>query len=279
MEVQSAPPLILEKSNRSNFRSYLPKIIFALLGIILVIELYFAFKTFSSPITLLRKVAPITSGKISLIAKQNTFKVGDIVPVLVRISTGGHSTIGTDISVKFDPNFLEASGSANFKRGSTYRDYLNIKIDGTAGTIKVSGISSAKSTGFNGIGEFGGITFRALRSGKTTVALEYQPNQTILSNITEAGTSKNVLGEVYNLNLNIVENPSLLNLVKKFNSSCSSRTIQLCQDNQGRIGTYWCNSFSDPASCRVGCFVEKNSPILGCKVTISGKIINKGNKK
>lgn len=177
-----------------------PKLIFVILGIVLVIELFFAIKTLSQPTPPPPpKLAPLTGAKIVLVSPETSYNVGDTVPVAIRLTTGGRSTIGTDLILKFDPKILEATQGA-VKRGSIYQEYPVTQLD-SKGTVRISGIST--QNGYNGIGVFGSVIFKAKVKGQTRVAVDFQKDSTTDSNVVEAGSTKDILDQVFNLELTI----------------------------------------------------------------------------
>lgn len=256
---------LTEETKNSKKNAMVPKLIFGLLGLIIVIELFIGAKTLLQPIPVIGKVGGFDGGKIALIAPQNSYKVGDSVPVMIRISTGGHNSDGADVNLKYDPNYLTAS-TGSFSKGMIYSDFPIVSVDTKTGTVKVSGIVGPGLSSFNGIGELGILTFKVLKEGKTSVAVDYQPNTTTHSTIIENTTAKNVLDQVYNLDLNI--NNSVTGISPK---ACSARTFQMCRDSNGRIGTYWCSGVQDSTSCNNGCFKTQTGNELGCKVVTSGQ--------
>lgn len=249
-------PIIIEEKGSE----LLPKILTALLGIIIIVELYLGFKAFSSQnIVSGNKLQSLTSGEIAMVADKSSYNVGDRVDVIVRISTGGHNIVGSDLDISYDPKSLEATSSAFFK-GRVFDQYPVISF--TPGNIKVSGIISTPNKGFTGVGVFGGIVFTAKAAGKTNVTLNFTPGSTTRSTITESITARNILGQIKNVSINIGQTG------QPVNSTCSPRIYQTCRDNFGRIGTQWCTNLSDnPNTCSSGCFQDETSFIPGCKVT------------
>lgn len=181
--------------------SFGPKIIFGLIAVILIVEAVYAFRTFTKPLpSPLPRIQPISGGKIVLLSPKKEYKVGETVPVAVRVVTGGHQSDGTDAVIKFDPKILEATGSANLKKGSIYPEYPLLSVD-PAGLVRISGIASIGKDPFNGIGVLATVSFKAKASGKSAVTLDFTSGATDDSNIVESGTSNDLLEEVFNLEL------------------------------------------------------------------------------
>jgi hypothetical protein len=218
MQNTTANPIIYERgssfdpsslSSPDARRKWLPKIIFGILGLVIVIELINAYNTLkkasSNPVATSQfsRLAPLSSGRIDLYSNQKEFKVGDTISVSVRIFTGGHPTDGTDLVLKYDPQILDASGLNFFRKGNVYPDYPITTVDPNAKTIQISGITSLSQSGFNGAGVFAILNFKAKAAGKTSLMVDFQKDRTTDSNIIESQSAKDILGAVTNLDLNV----------------------------------------------------------------------------
>ncbi len=181
--------------------SFGPKIIFGLIAVILIVEAIYAFKTFSKPLPPpLPKIQPISGGKIVLISPKKEYKTGEIVPVSVKVVTGGHSTQGTDLILKYDPAYFEATPGAALK-GTTYPDYPNLSVDQKTGSIAISGIAGVSGKTFNGIDIFANIKLKAQKAGSTSLKVDFVKDLTTDSNIVDSTTGTDILEEVFNLDL------------------------------------------------------------------------------
>lgn len=177
-----------------------PKLIFVVLGAILLIEVIFAVKILAKPLPPPPpKIAPLTGAKIVLVSPKTTYNKGETVPVTVRLTTGGRNTSGVDVILRFDPKILEASASG-IKRGNIYQEYPVASLD-PQGVVSVSGISVNKD--FSGVGVFANVIFTAKASGQTSVKVDFQKDSTTDSNVVETGTTKDILDQVFNLDLTI----------------------------------------------------------------------------
>lgn len=189
-----------------NIRNFLsgPKLIFVFLAVIILIEVvlavrYLSQKTPPPP----PKLQPISGGRIVLIADKKDYKAGENIVVSVRLSTGGQPTDGTDLVLRFDPKVLETSNAA-VTQGRIYSEYPMKSVDSIEGLIRISGISSIrKKSGFNGVGIFATINFKAVGSGKTTLRIDFTPDLTSDSNVLGTKNAKDILEEVFNLDLEI----------------------------------------------------------------------------
>lgn len=188
-----------------------PKIIFLILGLILLAEVIFAVRIFITPLPSPppdgRAGAPVvkqtvlSGGKISLKAPKASFGAKEAVPVSVIINTGEHIINGADVIVRFDPKILEAT-SGGLIKGTIFDEYPAMSVDNAKGLISVSGISSLQS-GFKGQGQFALINLRVRALGKTTLTVEFTKGSTADSNLVETSTSKDILEAVDNLEVEV----------------------------------------------------------------------------
>ncbi len=183
------------------------KIIFIVFAAVIAFELLMGAKTLFTPIKVVKKtpvavVVSVSEGSIDLTAEKSAYKIGEIVPVLIKVSTGNHLISGVDLVLKYDPSMLEASGSSLMK-GSVFDEYPQINIDSKNGILRSSGLISPAKSGFRGSGDFGKINFSAKAPGVAIISLEFTPNATNESNMVELETIKNILGKVGNVKINI----------------------------------------------------------------------------
>lgn len=180
------------------------RIIYPILGAVVIVELILGLKTLLAPLprSTQQSLQPITAASISLSSDKPNIKLGETVPVKIRLWTGGRSTSGTDLVLRFNPKILEASSTA-FVRGIIYPDYPLISVDSKNGVIRISGIASTANQAFSGIGEFGMINFKAKGKGVTTLAVDFKKGQTDDSNVISIKTNEDVLEKVKDLKLTI----------------------------------------------------------------------------
>ncbi len=173
------------------------KIIFIILGIIVVIELIFGVRS------LFQGSSPIPTGaKIILESAKQSAAVGEVVPVTVKIDTAKKSTDGVDLILHFDPKVLELKES-DITPGTIYPDFPLRNVDQSAGIIRVSAIASLSGQGFSGEGVLVTLQFSAKASGKSAISVEFSEGQTADSNIVESGVGMDLLKEVKNLEVTI----------------------------------------------------------------------------
>lgn len=188
----------------------LPKAIFLILGIILLIELIYAVRVLIIPVPTPRPVNSAVNqvvtqhkaGRISLVASKKIYRVNEVVPVSVLVNTGGSMLDGVDLIVHFNPKILQAT-PAGLVKGKILDDYPTLAVDSNKGLISISGISNVKN-GYEGTGLFALINLRAKAPGATSLTIDFQGKAvTTDSNLVESTTSKDILEQVDNLELNV----------------------------------------------------------------------------
>lgn len=197
---------ILSKIKAFLFSGY--RWIFTLLALALIVELIWALKTLGGNTTVIPSLPVLTNtpqeivtqnGSITLSVSQTIFKVGDKIPVSINIDSI-KATDGADVIINYDPKLLTVSKIAEV--GKIYDDYpLNV-FDNAAGKISISGISSNPS-GAVAKGLFGTVILEAKAPGKTQISVDFVKNGTTDSNIIETKTSKELLGRVGNVEVEI----------------------------------------------------------------------------
>lgn len=203
MDLITAQTFNRQKASNSDWKKKLLVAIFAILAVVVLVELAWAATILLTPVSnKVEKFPKIEGGQITLIAPEKDYKLGDSIEVTVGVSTGESVTDGTDVVIKYDPKVLEASSGA-FEKGTIYSEYPNIKVDSQDGLIQLSGISSTAGQGFQGVGVFGRLNFKTKAQGSTTLSVDFVKNATHESNIVENQSGKDVLVGVSNLNLNI----------------------------------------------------------------------------
>lgn len=183
-----------------------PKIVFIILGIALLIEVVYAIRVLTSPTpSSLPVPKPIVQtgavGKISLTTPQTDIRVNEIIPVSVMIETGSHTIDGVDLIVSFDPKILEVT-SGGLVKGNIFDEYPLMSLDPKKGLLSISGVSNFKNS-FKGTGQFATINLRAKVPVKTSLTIDFNKGSTTDSNLVETATSKDILEDVSNLELNI----------------------------------------------------------------------------
>lgn len=183
-----------------------PKIIFIILGLIVLAEIIYVIRVFVSPAvvppppqsktTIERSIA-----RISLTADKVSYKVNDLISVPVIINTGINRISGVDLIVRFNPKILEVTTNGLVK-GTIFDEYPQVATDNDKGVISISGVSNLGNS-FKGSGKFATLNLKAKTAGKVSLVVDFKKNSTAFSNLVELTTSKNILDTVDNLDLQI----------------------------------------------------------------------------
>ncbi len=180
------------------------RFIFLGLGLILLVELIYAIKVLTLPASpSIKRIAmqsvQLNKKTITLSAPQNIYRINEVIPVTATIDTGAQLVDGVDLLIHYDPKILEVTSSGLIK-GRILEEYPTMTADASKGLISISGISNLRS-GFKGKGQFAIINFKAKALGKTALNIDFNAGSTTDSNLVEAGTSKDILERVVNLEL------------------------------------------------------------------------------
>lgn len=188
--------------NQQKRFTFNPKIVFIILGAVLLIEVLYAITVLSSPAPAAPEPTQTRQVSISLSSPLSEFRVKDVVPVEVLLDTGSHDTEGTDLVLKFDPKILEATAGAVVK-GDIYLEYPQVRIDNKEGSIQISGISGLQGKSFRGKGVFASINFRAKAKGVSALTVSFTAGKTDDSNVVEVLSGNDILESVTDLTLTV----------------------------------------------------------------------------
>lgn len=192
-------------SNKPWFKTW--RIIYPILALVVLVELVWGAKQLLAPLPQppkkeTQKLVLTKGARIQLVSSKIEAKTGELIPVTVKISTGGYTIIGTDLVMRFDPSVLEASANS-FVRGNIYNEFPQINIDSKNGVIRISGIAANITGGFNGGGNLGVINFKAKKTGTAKLIIDFKKGVTSDSNMIRAQASEDILASVSNLSLTI----------------------------------------------------------------------------
>lgn len=179
-----------------------PKIVFIILGAVLLIEVLYALTVLSSPAPAKPEPVQAKQVSISLHASKSEFAIKEVVQVTAVLDTGSHETEGTDLLLNFDPKILEATAGAVTK-GAIYPEYPQVRIDNKAGSIQISGISGLEGKLFKGEGGFAIINFRAKAKGDAVLTVNFTQGKTDDSNVVEALSGNDILESVIDLTIKV----------------------------------------------------------------------------
>ncbi len=202
----------MDNFNVSNFNTdtpqkkiSLPKIIFIILGVVLIAEVIYAGwslipKSAGTPLPVQSNSNVEQSvSRISLTAPEQSFQVGDVIPVLVSIDSGGKNISGVDLIVQYDPEFLEITNE-DLEVGQALDEYPFKSVDPEQGLVSISGITSLGND-FSGAAEFAALNFRAVSPGQTVLSVNFEKGSTVASNLVEVTSAQNILEETDDLEL------------------------------------------------------------------------------
>lgn len=230
-----------QKALVNKIKSNLPKFLFGILALIILIELIFGVRTlYNSSFPPVPKIQPLGSGKIILEVPKNVYKTGEEFPLEVRIVTAGKSTDSTDLVLHYNPKQVQMIAS-QLKMGTIYSDYPIADDDSQTGIIRISGITPPGEEGFNGIGTFATIPFKTLSEGDASFSVEFTKDSTTDSNLVESGAPKDILTEIKNQDITISNSQTTQN-VKSKNVEVCKGYLQYCQDSKGMAGSQYCTS-------------------------------------
>lgn len=194
----------VDNMQQNTGRKFHPKIVYVILGIVLLAESAWGLHLLLSPATYPAttvKAQALKDGTISVTAKNKEYNIGSAVLVSIKIDTGGHQTAGSDVILHFDPKVLEAT-SAAITKGKLYSNYSKLEID-PKGLVTVSGISLVNGANYSGNGVLALIGFKAKAAGQTKLSVDFTAGSTKDSNIIDSMTGQDILGSVSNLDLTI----------------------------------------------------------------------------
>lgn len=181
-----------------------PRLIFLVLGLVILIEVVFVANAISQnpPPPKKSTSKSISDAQIALVSDQKNLKLGENLQAQIKLTTGGHPTSGTDVVLKYDPAFFNVLPSS-VKAGKIYPDYPIADIDTESGTIRVSGIAGITTKGFNGVGILATVNLTTKKTGNTKISFEYKKGSTADSNVIGVADSTDLLGKVTDLEVNI----------------------------------------------------------------------------
>ncbi len=180
-----------------------PKLIFIILGVILVMELIMGLRSLTnsstgSPLPTSRTLPQ--KGTIILTTDKTQVKLGDTVTIKVEVNSPVGSD-GVDVVTKFDSTLLSANDS-DIQPGTIFPLYPLAKVD-PAGFLRISGIATPGGARFSGKGTFATVNFKALKPGKALISVVFTPGRTTDSNIVSSVDGKQLLEGVGNLEVTV----------------------------------------------------------------------------
>lgn len=200
MDQNPAQPIIIETQNQKSSGSLvkiLPKLLFLIIALVIVFEIYLGVKSLNAPKPKRVAIQPMTDGKITLTTPKSEYRVGERIPLSIRVFTGGNYVSGVDLVLKYDNKLIQASGSGIVASTGMFDEYPLKQVDDKLGSIQLSGIVNSKSKGFNGGGVFANINLVARSKGSAKFTVDFKPGLTNESNIVDSRTGQDILSKVY----------------------------------------------------------------------------------
>lgn len=197
--------------NPKKLPAIVPKLVFIFLGLVILVEIILGVKTLTTPVPEIRtsnasfQVLPPQPGRIELLVEKTQFKVGEQVPVKIKVASGDHYINGVDVIIKFDPKILDEAQRPSLSTSNLFDEYPLAKVDRKNGLVQISGITSLSKKGFKGTGELATVLLKAKAAGSAVVTVEFAPGITSDSNLIEIDSSTDILESVGNINLSIIK--------------------------------------------------------------------------
>lgn len=212
--VNSAGPIIYQTNplsptpNRTNLIRWIMRILFALLILFIIYQIFRAVTTLIQPSSKVPSADSSTLSstvpEIALSSSKSEYQINEQITVPIKITTLGHPVIGIDLVIKYDPKILIATDNASikaFQKGNVFNEFPISLVDSSEGVIRISGIASTSGKGFNGSGTFGTLVFTGHSTGKTQLTIEFTPKSTTDSNMVDLKSGEDILQRVQNLSL------------------------------------------------------------------------------
>ncbi len=152
----------------------------------------------------LRTIDPTVpgNGTIKLQTENNAVSVNDEIAVSVLINTDMRPVEGVDLSLKYDPAYLQPVLVNNlpFVPGRLFPDVPLNMFDNRQGVASMSAISSLNQN-FTGEGTLSLITFKARKTGTTVIKIQAEKDNTTDTNMVADG--KEMLNNTEDLSITI----------------------------------------------------------------------------
>lgn len=188
----------------------LKKLIFALLIIVIVGELVWAYQTVSGkPITSNKKTPtvvtnvpkkttiaiPTDAAKLSLLPAKIAFKAGQVSNIDIILDVGSKKVSSVDIDLKYDPNLITISKITPVTKN--FNKVLTNKIDIKTSRAILSLTQTQGSVPVTGKIVIGSINIQAVKTGTSDLSFNYKGyGETNDSNVLEIGKTNDILGFV-----------------------------------------------------------------------------------
>ncbi len=139
-------------------------------------------------------IKEIPIGIYSIELEPKNIKVGEQTVAGISFSAKDKNVAGTDIVLRFNPEFLEAG--EDVATSDFFSNYPRREVNNKDGLVKVTGFSPVNGAIEDRLINVFTVKFRGKKAGSTKISFDFELGKTNMTNIVEKGTSKNILGKV-----------------------------------------------------------------------------------
>lgn len=141
--------------------------------------------------TIIKEVPP---GIYTIELEPKDIRVGEETSAGISFTAKDKNVTGTDIVLRFNPEFLEAGES--IVTSDYFSNYPRREVNNKDGLIKVTGFSPVNGSVEDRTVNVFTVKFKGKKGGSTKISFDFELGKTNMTNIVEKGTSKNILGQV-----------------------------------------------------------------------------------
>lgn len=141
--------------------------------------------------TIIKEIPP---GIYTIELEPKNIRVGEETSAGISFTAKDKNVTGTDIVLRFNPEFLEAGES--IVTSDYFSNYPRREVNNKDGLIKVTGFSPVNGSVEDRTVNVFTVKFKGKKGGSTKISFDFELGKTNMTNIVEKGTSKNILGQV-----------------------------------------------------------------------------------
>ena len=139
-------------------------------------------------------IKEIPIGVYSIELEPKNIKIGEQTVANISFSAKDKNVTGTDIVLRFNPEFLEAG--EDIVTSDYFSNYPRREANNKDGLVKVTGFSPVNGAIEDRLVSVFTVKFKGKKAGSTKISFDFELGKTNMTNIVEKGTSKNILGQV-----------------------------------------------------------------------------------
>lgn len=143
----------------------------------------------------------VLGGSYRIVLDKPKVEVGQIVTAQVVFSLSGRRVSGSDVILKYDPQFLQVEGEVS--PGDFFAHYPRTEVDNRAGVVKVTAFQSVSTEPEEADISLFKVKFRTIKEGETLLDFDFEKERTDLTTLVEQGTSRNILERVEGVEVEI----------------------------------------------------------------------------